>query len=87
VTMLGFINLETRIPHDHPLCTLRRFADEALAALSPTFDERCTPWRLAHPSHPNAPGGLAADRCTPSAVSGPSCEQLEYNELFRWTAR
>ena len=38
VTMLAFIDLETRIPQDHPLRTIRRFADEALASLSPTFD-------------------------------------------------
>src|SRR5207253_493051 len=37
--MLAFIDLETRIPQDHPLRTIRRFADEALACLSPTFDE------------------------------------------------
>ncbi len=39
VTMLAFIDLETRIPQDHPLRIIRRFADEALAALSPTFGE------------------------------------------------
>jgi hypothetical protein len=38
VTTLAFIDLETRIPHDHPLRTIGRFADEALVALSPTFD-------------------------------------------------
>src|SRR5438552_16864220 len=36
LTMLAFIDLETRIPQDHPLRTIRRFADEALPSLSPT---------------------------------------------------
>src|SRR5215207_207469 len=38
VSMLAFIDVETRIPLDHPLRSIRRLADEALAALSPTFD-------------------------------------------------
>src|SRR5690242_522285 len=38
VSMLAFIDVETRIPQDHPLRTIRHFADEALATLSPTFD-------------------------------------------------
>src|SRR6266571_4535739 len=38
VSMLAFIDMETRVPLDHPLRTIRRLADEALAALSPTFD-------------------------------------------------
>ena len=39
VTMLAFIDLETRIPQDHPLRTIRRFADEALASVAFTQAE------------------------------------------------
>jgi hypothetical protein len=42
VTMLTFIDLEERVPKDHPLRTIKALAEQALAALSDTF-ERCTP--------------------------------------------
>jgi len=84
VTMLAFIDLETRIPQDHPLRTIRRFADEALASLSPTFDEMYA--RDGRPSIP--PERLLKASLLISLYSVRSerafCEQLEYNELFRW---
>ena len=84
VMMLAFIDLETRIPQDHPLRTIRRFADEALASLSPTFDEM---YALdGRPSIP--PERLLKASLLISLYSVRSerafCEQLEYNELFRW---
>jgi hypothetical protein len=36
--MLAFVDVETRVPLDHPLRTIKRFADAALATLSPLFD-------------------------------------------------
>ena len=36
--MLGFIDLESRVPPEHPLRTIKALADQALAALSPEFD-------------------------------------------------
>ena len=84
VTMLAFIDLETRIPQDHPLRTIRRFADEALASLSPTFDAM---YALdGRPSIP--PERLLKASLLISLYSVRSerafCEQLAYNELFRW---
>ena len=38
ITMLAFIDLEERVPTAHPLRTIKRLADEALADLSPMFD-------------------------------------------------
>ena len=38
VSMLAFIDLEERVPRDHPLRTIKRIADAALADLSPVFD-------------------------------------------------
>jgi hypothetical protein len=37
--MLAFIDLEARVPADHPLRVIRRLTDEALASLSPIFDQ------------------------------------------------
>ena len=34
VTMLAFVDLESRVPADHPLRTIKALADEALARLS-----------------------------------------------------
>jgi transposase len=84
VSMLAFIDLETRIPHDHPLRTIRHFADEALACLSPTFDAMYA--EVGRPSIP--PERLLKASLLISLYSVRSerafCEQLEYNELFRW---
>ena len=38
VTMLAFVDLEARVPPEHPLRTIKALADQALAALSPDFD-------------------------------------------------
>jgi hypothetical protein len=38
ITMLAFIDLEERVPPDHPLRTIKRLADHALAELSPRLD-------------------------------------------------
>ena len=35
VTLLAFIDLETRVPSDHPLRVIKRLADQALKVLSP----------------------------------------------------
>ncbi len=36
--MLAIVDLEERIPQDHPLRRIEEVADAALARLSPTFD-------------------------------------------------
>ena len=36
--MLAVVNLEERVPKDHPLRTIKAVADEALERLSPEFD-------------------------------------------------
>ena len=42
VSMLAFVDMETRVPTDHPLRTIKRFADEALIALSPVLEAMYT---------------------------------------------
>ncbi len=37
-TMLAIVDLEARVPRDHPLRRIKAVADAALAELSPTFD-------------------------------------------------
>jgi len=33
VTMLAFVDLDARVPSDHPLCITKALADQALAAM------------------------------------------------------
>ena len=37
-TMLAFVNLEERVPPDHPLRVIRRVADDVLDRMSDDFD-------------------------------------------------
>ncbi len=87
VTMLAFIDLEARVPPDHPLRSLKRLADEALAELSGVFDRMYAeggrpsipPERLLKASLLIALYSVRSERAF--------CEELEYNLLFRWFVR
>lgn len=84
VTMLAFVDLESRVPADHPLRTIKALADEALAQLSPEFDRMYAvvgrpsipPERLLKASLLIALYTVRSERAF--------CEELEYNLLFRW---
>ena len=53
--MLAFVDLEWRVPADHPLRTIKALADEALTRLSPeAFDPDVTPTWGGRPSRPSA---------------------------------
>jgi transposase len=84
VNMLAFVDLETRVPLDHPLRTIKRFADEALASLSPLFDALYA--EEGRPSIP--PERLLKASLLMSLYSVRSeralCEELDYHLLFRW---
>jgi transposase len=84
VSMLAFIDIESRIPLDHPLRTIKYMADEALADLSPLFDEMYA--EDGRPSIP--PERLLKASLLMSLYSVRSerafCEQLEYHLLYRW---
>src|SRR5437588_10016779 len=84
VTMLAFIDLEERVPIDHPLRAIKRLADAALAELSPTFDAM---YRTGgRPSIP--PERLLKASLLISLYSVRSerafCEELDFQLLWRW---
>ena len=87
VSMLAFVDLESRVPLDHPLRAIKRLADEALAELSPAFDAMYAeggrpsipPERLLKASLRIALYSVRSERAF--------CEELEYNLLFRWFVR
>jgi transposase len=82
--MLAFVDVESRIPLTHPLRTIKRFADAALAELSSQFEALYAPnGRLSIP-----PERLLKASLLMSLYSVRSerafCEELEYHLLFRW---
>ena len=82
--MLGFIDLESRVPPEHPLRTIKALADQALAALSPEFDRMYA--EAGRPSIP--PERLLKASVLIALYSVRSerafCEELDYHLLFRW---
>lgn len=84
VSMLAFVDLEERVPGDHPLRTIKRLADAALAELSPVFDEMYAeggrpsipPERLLKASLLIALYSVRSERAF--------CEELDYHLLYRW---
>jgi transposase len=82
--MLSLVSPEQRVPADHPLRRVKRLADDALAALSATFDAMYGP--TGRPSIP--PERLLKSTLLMAFYSVRSerlfCEQLDYNLLFRW---
>src|SRR5437660_8536150 len=83
-SMLLVVNLEERIPKEHPLTRIKQMADLALRGLSPIFDEvysvlgrpSIPPERLLKASLLMALYTIRSERLF--------CEQLDYNLLFRW---
>ena len=83
-TMLAFVDLEERVPRNHPLRVIKQFADRALAELSPVFDEMYAAG--GRPSIP--PERLLKASLLISLYSVRSersfCEELDYHLLYRW---
>src|SRR2546429_7570431 len=83
-SMLGFIDLEERVPVDHPLRAIKCLADQALAAISDELNDAYAadgrpsipPERLLKASLLMALYSVRSERLF--------CEQLDYNLLFRW---
>ncbi len=84
VTMLALVDLEERVPKDHPLRTIKAVADETLERLSREFDRMYSevgrasvpPERLLKASLLISLYSMRSERAF--------CEELEYNLLFRW---
>src|ERR1700756_305968 len=84
VSMVMVVNLEQRIPKEHPLRQIRQLADAALKELSPRFEQMYS--RMGRPSVP--PERLLKASLLMALYTIRSermfCEQLDYNLLFRW---
>src|SRR5579864_9414842 len=83
-TMLMVLNLEQRIPQDHPLRRIKQLAETVLRELSPSFDRMYS--ATGRPSAPPERLLKASLRMALYTVRSERllCEQLNYNLLFRW---
>jgi transposase len=82
--LFSYLSCEARVPRDHPLRPIRTIVDQALTALSPSFDRLYSD--LGRPSIP--PEKLLRALLLQAFYSVRSerqlMEQLDYNLLFRW---
>ncbi|MEZ5533154.1 MAG: IS5 family transposase [Steroidobacteraceae bacterium] len=82
--MFSYVSAERRVPTDHPLRSIKAYADAALRAISRPLDElygttgrpSIAPERLLKGQLLIALYSVRSDRAF--------CEQLNYNLLFRW---
>ncbi len=82
--MLMLMSPESRVPTNHPIRRIKKLADDALAKLSPVFDEMYS--GTGRPSIP--PERLLKATLLMALYTIRSerqfCEQLDYNLLYRW---
>ena len=82
--LFSYVDLEARVPADHPLRPIRALVDEALLVLSPDFERLYS--RTGRPSI--APEKLLRALLLQAFYTIRSerqlMEQLDYNLLFRW---
>ena len=82
--LFTYVSPESRVPADHPLRTIKVYADAALKELSSTFSEMYS--HTGRPSIP--PERLLKSQLLIALYSVRSdrlfCETLDYNMLFRW---
>jgi transposase len=82
--LFSYVDLEARVPADHPLRPIRAIVDDALSALSGEFEALYS--HLGRPSIP--PERLLRALLLQAFYSVRSerllIEQLDYNLLFRW---
>jgi hypothetical protein len=66
--LFSYVDLEVRVPHGHPLRTIRLIVNEALAGLSPDFHDLYA--RVGRPSIPRSSccGRSCCKRSTRSAL-------------------
>jgi transposase len=83
-TLFSFVQLNSRVPDDHPLRAIRSITEAALSSLSETFDRLYS--EVGRPSIP--PEKLLRALLLQAFYSVRSerqlMEQLSYNLLFRW---
>src|SRR5215212_3479142 len=82
--LFSYVNVETRVPREHPLRTIKALVDKVLKQLSPRFDEMYA--RRGRPSVPQEQllRALLLQIFYSVRSERLLMEQLDYNLLFRW---
>lgn len=83
-SMLALVDVETRIPANHPLRRIKEIADRILVSMSPTFDAMYMEGgRPSIPPERLLKAGLLISLYTIRSERA-FCEDLNYNLLYRW---
>ena len=83
-SMLALVDVETRIPANHPLRRIKEIADRVLVTMSPTFDAMYQEkGRPSIPPERLLKAGLLISLYTIRSERA-LCEDLNYNLLYRW---
>jgi transposase len=82
--IITYINLDKRVPQDHPLRKIKPLVDQELKDLSPVLDKM-----YSHTGRPSIPPERILKSLLLIALYSVRserqfCEQLDYNLLFRW---
>ena len=82
--IIVYIDLERRVPQEHPLRKVKPLADQELKRLSPLFNEM-----YSHTGRPSIPPERILKSLLLIALYSVRserqfCEQMDYNLLFRW---
>jgi len=82
--IIAYVNLEKRVPLDHPLRKIKSMVDQELKRLSPHFDQM-----YSHTGRPSIPPERVLKSLLLIALYSVRserqfCEQLGYNLLFQW---
>jgi transposase len=72
------------VPHDHPIRGIKKLADEALAQLSPVFDQMYAQGGRKSIPPERLLKALLLQALFSVRSETQLCEQLRYNMLFRW---
>jgi transposase len=84
MTMLAVVDLEERVPRNHPLRVIKEFVDRVLADLSPVFDQMYgTGGRPSIPPERQLKASLLISLYSVRSERA-FCEELDYHLLFRW---
>ena len=83
-SMLCLVSPESMVPQDHPLRPIKKMADQALAELSPVFDEMYASTGRKSVAPERLLKSLLLQALFSVRSETQLCEQLQYNMLYRW---
>lgn len=83
-SMLCLVSPESMVPQNHPIRSIKKLADEALAQLSPVFDQMYADGGRKSIPPERLLKALLLQALFSVRSETQLCEQLRYNMLFRW---